>query len=271
MITLTQLQYFRVLATYEHVSMAAESLNISQTALTTIIKRLESELGVQLFEHRGRNIYLNEYGKRFRYYADNIFRELDNAETMIKNLQNSQSNVVTFSLVGASTWNSLLTDFQMLYPSITLNHFELSIEQFRTKLMTQEIDFVIEGGPEFDLDRLDFHTLIEVKLYAVVHRNHHLASRTSIELKEIQNEPVIALNKTHSFRLLCDHFCHMAGFEPKTVIECYNSLWKVAFDKFNGVTFVSSFDKYNQVLGDDVVYIPISDDFVRYPINLYWL
>ena len=62
---LTQLRYFQVAAYYEHISRAAAELNISQPALSTMISRLERELGVSLFDHNGRSIVLNQNGKRF--------------------------------------------------------------------------------------------------------------------------------------------------------------------------------------------------------------
>ena len=82
---------------------------------------------------------------------------------------------------------------------------------------------------------------------------------------------MILASKTHSFRILCDQFCEKAGFTPNTIIECYNSLWESAFAKFNGISLVASFDKSHGVLGNNVVYVPIEDDFVQAPLNLYWL
>ena len=46
---LTQLRYFQTAAYYQHISRAAEELNISQPALSTMISRLEKEMGVPLF------------------------------------------------------------------------------------------------------------------------------------------------------------------------------------------------------------------------------
>lgn len=69
---LTQLRYFQVAANYEHISRAAEALNISQPALSTMITRLEKELNVPLFDHNGRSIVLNENGRRFLKRVNHI-------------------------------------------------------------------------------------------------------------------------------------------------------------------------------------------------------
>lgn len=60
---ITQLQYFRTVAHLEHITQAAEELHISQPNLSNAIKRLETSLGVALFERRNGRIFLNDYGK----------------------------------------------------------------------------------------------------------------------------------------------------------------------------------------------------------------
>ena len=62
---LFHLRYFETLARTEHYSKAAEILSITQPSLSYAISTLESELGIQLFEKRGRNIVLTKYGKAF--------------------------------------------------------------------------------------------------------------------------------------------------------------------------------------------------------------
>jgi len=64
---LLQLYYFRALAEKEHLYRTATELYISPSALSTTISRLEKELGVQLFDRVGRNIRLNDNGKKILY------------------------------------------------------------------------------------------------------------------------------------------------------------------------------------------------------------
>ena len=60
---LLQLRYFLVAAQYQHMTKAAEHLQIAQPALSQAIHRLEAEIGVPLFERKNRSIELNEEGK----------------------------------------------------------------------------------------------------------------------------------------------------------------------------------------------------------------
>ena len=58
----TQIKYFLEVAESQHVTRSAEKLHIAQPALTKSIHKLEEQLGVALFKHKGRNIMLTEYG-----------------------------------------------------------------------------------------------------------------------------------------------------------------------------------------------------------------
>ena len=73
---LSQLEYFQIVAKEEHISRAAEKLHISQPSLSTTIRRLENELDTLLFDRVGRNIYLNEAGKKLLNHVNYIFSQI---------------------------------------------------------------------------------------------------------------------------------------------------------------------------------------------------
>ena len=62
---LDHLRYFEAVARLEHYGRAAEYLHVSQPNLNYAINQLETELGVPLFEHCGRNVRLTRYGRLF--------------------------------------------------------------------------------------------------------------------------------------------------------------------------------------------------------------
>ena len=62
---LKQLQYFSVLARYEHYTKAAAQLSITQPSLSHAIAELEKDLETNLFEKHGRNVRLTKYGRLF--------------------------------------------------------------------------------------------------------------------------------------------------------------------------------------------------------------
>lgn len=70
---LQQLEYFRELAKTQNMSKSAEKLHISQPALSGTLKALENELGISLFDRKGRTIVLNNNGSEFLKSVNTIF------------------------------------------------------------------------------------------------------------------------------------------------------------------------------------------------------
>ena len=74
---LLQLYYFKALAEREHLTATAAELYISPPSLSAAISRLETDLGVPLFDRVGRNIRLNDKGRQFYDHVKLALDELD--------------------------------------------------------------------------------------------------------------------------------------------------------------------------------------------------
>src|ERR1700712_2947325 len=72
-----ELRWFAALAEREHMTATARELHISQPALSRAIGRLETTLGVPLFDRRGRVLRLNHHGRRYLVHARRALEELD--------------------------------------------------------------------------------------------------------------------------------------------------------------------------------------------------
>ena len=95
---LLQLRYFQVVATNQHITQSAAQLHVSQPAISTVITRLENELGAPLFERSGRTIVLNQYGKSFLSHVNKILLEIDNAKKEISDLSQNEDKSITLSV-----------------------------------------------------------------------------------------------------------------------------------------------------------------------------
>lgn len=99
---LLQLQYFRELARNGHLSRTAEALHIAQPSLSQTIKRLESEVGIPLFDRVCNRIVLNDSGRIFLKYTDQIFAALDHAALELEEIQGREEKTVTLYICSAS-------------------------------------------------------------------------------------------------------------------------------------------------------------------------
>ena len=82
--TLNQILYFRKVARLENYHQAAEELYISQPSLSRSMAALESELGITLFEKKGRGVVLTNAGRLFLEHADRIAGDCDIAAGKMK-------------------------------------------------------------------------------------------------------------------------------------------------------------------------------------------
>ena len=89
---------FVKVAKLQHMTNAAAELNISQSALSSSIKKLELELGVRLFERRGRHIELNTYGEIFLRYAENMLLSLSQLEQELAEAKSAVENQVSIAM-----------------------------------------------------------------------------------------------------------------------------------------------------------------------------
>ena len=94
---LLQLRYFLVAAQYQHMTKAAEHLQIAQPALSQAIHRLEAELGVPLFERKNRSIELNDEGKFLQKRLIPILSSLDRLPEELRKGKEAATHTVHLS------------------------------------------------------------------------------------------------------------------------------------------------------------------------------
>lgn len=85
---INQLRYFKVAAESENLTKSAQSLYITQPALTKAIQRMEAELGTELFGRNGKNVYLTDTGRQVLRYVNNILTVYD---VMLQSLSDTPS------------------------------------------------------------------------------------------------------------------------------------------------------------------------------------
>ena len=97
--TLQQLQYFRELARTQHYTRAAERLMVSQPSLSYAMGLLEKELGVKLFQKKGRGVMLTPAGHLFARRVDAALGELDKARTELEAYCEKQQNALAVGYI----------------------------------------------------------------------------------------------------------------------------------------------------------------------------
>lgn len=100
---LNQLTYFAVTARHQHFTRAAEELFISQPSLSYAISSLEEELGIRLFEKKGRNVVLTKYGRLFLGHVERALAEIDQGRSEIAKLANASGGRIDAAYMTPAT------------------------------------------------------------------------------------------------------------------------------------------------------------------------
>lgn len=218
---LNQLEYFRALAGIRHFTRAAEEIAISQSALSRSVRRLEEELGTPLFTRGTKEIELTEAGRHFLTHVERALSELARGRQEIESERAPDRGVINLSFMhslGSHILPELLSEFKRDYP-----HIQFNLDQNNSALLAKSL---VSGTADLSLcstmgnmEQLAWLYLYTEELFAVFPEDHPLASRASIQLREIENEPLITLKPNYSLRILTDQFCAIAGIRPAILFE----------------------------------------------------
>jgi DNA-binding transcriptional LysR family regulator len=216
---LLQLHYFRTVARLEHMTKAAQQLQIAQPSLSKTISRLEEDLGTPLFHRKHRQLQLNEFGKVFLKRVDRIFWELNEGKREISELSKQQENQITLTVTIPRVLPDLLKAFLSKNPNVKFQQFFLQpTASMKEQLIEGKIDYCISSATINDPDII-WEPLLTEEIYLIVPPGHPFSDRDTIHLAEAENEPFIHMHTGYGFRNLTDQFCHEAGFKPHIAFE----------------------------------------------------
>ena len=216
---LTQLKYFQAMAKCHHFTQAAEEMAVSQSALSRSIQKLEQELGVTLFERHGRTSELTEAGQKFLFHVDRVIRELALAEQEIE-LDNGGAGVVHLSFLhslGDTFLPLILRQFHERYPHIDVKLNQQNSSMLSEQLTSGETDICLCSTMN-EPDTAWMYLWSE-GMFLVVPEDHPLAQKSRVNLREIEDEPFVALKPEYTLRQQVNQFLDLAESHPQIVFE----------------------------------------------------
>lgn len=214
-----QLLFFRRTAELEHMTRAAEQLMVAQPFLSKTIAALEDELGVPLFDHVGRQIRLNDYGRAFYARVQRIFLELEDAQKELDDLSLRKEQEVSIVTNASLYMPGLLSHFRSFLPDAQFH--QRSARRFRIikMLSSGEADFAICSPPLTEDPELETITLIHEICPVIYPPGHWLEGRRQVDLKELKDESFISALPGYAIRDLAEGFFQSAEIHPKIIVE----------------------------------------------------
>ena len=189
MIELNQLEQLICIAKNKTISKAAQELLISQPALSRSMQRLESDLGVELFDHYKNKIELNKNGELVVKHAQKIIKSI---QTMVDDVQEFDRSFHTISIATCSPapmWD-IEPLIKELYPQISIQTAVINKKDLLTKLKEKEYHLVIT--PKYIDDSQCFCIpYIEENLLLSLPLNHPLASKKEIKFHDLDGQTML--------------------------------------------------------------------------------
>ena len=188
-----RLQVFHTVARLLSFTKAAETLHMTQPAVTFQVRQLEEHFNTRLFDRTHNRISLTEAGKRVFEYSDRIFEHYAEMESAVREMTGDVSGVL---MIGASTTiaeyllPALLGDFKKKYPDVNVQLKVSNSDGIVHMVENNVIDLGVVESPV-----MNKNLVVEVcridQLVAVVTPGHPLADRTSISIGDLLEHPYI--------------------------------------------------------------------------------
>lgn len=219
---LLQFRYFLEAARYENLTRAAEDLHIAQPALSQSIMRLETELGVKLFDRKNHRIYLNEQGRLLKKRLIPLMESIDNLKDELWESVYSSERTIYLNFFAASPLiTNCIIAYRGLHPDVKFQVSQLE--------MTAACDIHIDSRPTAYGVYDEAHELLpegairqvvlQERIFLAVPVSSQLASKSSVDLRELQNEGYIRLGHGWQLREICDDFFRQANVRPQMIFE----------------------------------------------------
>lgn len=271
---LRHLSYFVAVATQLNFTRAADSLLVSQSALSKQIADLEREVGTPLLERNKRVVRLTPAGRVFFEDAQVILERADAAKeraTRVARGEEGELSIGFFSAPVIGFLPDLIREYRTEHPQVKLYMKELTPDKQLTAFAKEDIDVGFTRPLPPGYPELSTETLFHERWVAVVSKSHCLAGRRRIRLSDLACDSFVLLERRVAIGLH-DHVisaCQKDGFSPavtQTPELMTTVLTLVAAEQ--GVSVVP--EGVRNLQNQQVVFLPISPGLDRFPLIICW-
>lgn len=263
---LTQLLQFKTIAECKTMTEAAERLHISQPALSSGLKKLEEELGVQLFERKKNKISLNKAGETAFTYACAILGQAEEMKNAFRQYA-KENNILSLGYCDPGPMRFSVPLLQKAYPDINISAEILADNaNALNDLLARKYDAVIS------LKKLEHQDIISVpfakeELMLSVQKDDILADKTSICLKNHTDREIAVYRIYGAYEQEIKQFLDWLKTVPNVTTYTDYFVFRQMLEHKKVLTFTTRLVQLYRNDGDRVV-IPLEDKGIS---ATYWI
>ena len=196
-ISIRQLSAFISVADNGSFTRASEQMHLTQSAVSGLIKELESSLGIVLFDRTTRQLSLSVVGHHLLPQARRILNEMqlfENEASSLTSLAKGQVRLAV-SQFAASSMPAVIAQFAKAYPDISVSLLDCSAENVLEHIQNIEVDLGVgtERGFKEPDDDISADLLYQLPFCVVMPDNHALAQKSEVIWQDLVDTPLITL------------------------------------------------------------------------------
>ncbi|MFP6556737.1 LysR family transcriptional regulator [Paraburkholderia sp. B3] len=204
-INLKLLQTFILIGEHGSFRVAAEKSFKSQSAISSQIRQLELQLGVDLFHRTTRSVRLTDEGTELLQCARRALLEVESGLRRIHELADIRRGRVSLSCsptIAETRLAKVLAEFEREYPGVEVFVQEVTSEALFDSIRKREVDFGV--GPVVNHPEFRFEPILTDPFYAIVPKRFITTSRKTIDLATLTNMPLLVLNRATALRAMLE-------------------------------------------------------------------
>lgn len=272
MINIRHLRAFVAVAEHLHFTRAAQSVYLTQPALSTLIRQLETHLDLQLLQRNTRVVELTPIGREFHSTARKIVEDMDVALRDLKCFKALAKGRVRLAAL-PSLWISLLPEalreFHTAHPAIDLAISDLAGEDIIQALRNKTVDLALTYTPA--LKDIKAQLLLRDQLMIVCPRQSPLAQHPRVRWRDLSGHPIIAMAQGTTIRMLIQGAALAKGIGLNIVLEPHLMPTAIACAASGLGTAILPSSGVPPMLPPSLVCLELIDPVVRRDISLVTL
>lgn len=218
---LRQLEYFQMASRLQNITRAAERLRVSQPNITVAIKKLETELGIQLFDRSQKQLALTPEGAVFLNRIELALRNIQDAVLEVNDYKQLQKGTIKIGIppmMGAFLFPKIFSGFRHRHSHLDIYIYEEGSVTIREQLERDELDFgiIIISNASTSLQLLP---MSKNQIVAFVPENHPLSKKEFLTFDDIATADLIMLKEGSFLRQTILEEMKLADVTPNIVLE----------------------------------------------------
>jgi len=224
---INQIRYFLAVANKLNFTSAAKECAVSQPALSKAIRKLEDNLGGDLFERDKQKVELTDFGRTMRIHFERIddnLRKASEAAQTANKARIERLNIGVMCTIGPHRFSNFLHNFRVANPNIEITLHDVTASSIPELLLAKKLDCAICARNAQHDTRFQAIELYSETMVVAFSTGHRFADFDEVHLAQVANEPY--LDRLHcEFRDDFLSFTKASGLELNIVLRSEREDW----------------------------------------------